>query len=283
MGLMGRLLEKCTEFKWGARGLISLYVSVISGIVLALQYDFSHPFYSAVAQETLIPFGSFWRSLHFYSSQLFFLFCLVHLWAVIVNRSIFKMPPLKWLLALASLPLALLLLFTGYVLRGDVTGESAGMIAEQIALSIPIVGESVNNILFAISDEGMKRVYANHLAGLAVLWLICTWDHLRRYRVLVADHGLLLVMTVILSVILVAPMEVLAPGTHYIGGPWFFLGLQELLRFIAPFGAGVVLPMLIFVLLALVRLEGRTGKMMAWTVLMLLVLYGGATGMALGR
>jgi len=280
---MGRLLTGFCEIKWGARGLILLYVSVVSGIILALQYDFANPFYSAVAQEALIPFGSFWRSLHFYSSQLFFLFCLVHLLAVIINGSIFKMAPLKWLVVLATLPLAVLLLFTGYVLRGDSTGESAGMIAEQIALAIPLAGDMVNNFLFAISAEGMKRVYANHLAGLAVLWLICAWDHLRRYRVMLADHGLLLVITVVLSVFLLAPMEVLSPGVLHIGGPWFFLGLQELLRVIDPFWAGVVLPLFLFVLLALVRLEGRVGRIIASLVVVMLVFYAWATFLALGR
>ena len=151
-----------------------------------------------------------------------------------------------------------------------------------IALAIPQAGDMVNNFLFAISAEGMKRVYANHLAGLAVLWLICAWDHLRRYRVMLADHGLLLVITVVLSVFLLAPMEVLSPGVLHIGGPWFFLGLQELLRVIDPFWAGVVLPLFLFFLLALVRLEGRVGRIIASLVVML-VFYAWATFLALGR
>ena len=36
-------------------------------------------------------------------------------------------------------------------------------------LSVPLVGEWMNNLLLAVSANGVKRVYANHLAGLMVI------------------------------------------------------------------------------------------------------------------
>jgi len=249
------IAAKITDIKWGEKSLISLYISVVSGVVIALQYDPRHPFYSTVSLDMLIPFGSFWRSLHFYSSQMFFIFSAVHLLAIIYNVSYLRLPMPKWLFLVGTLPASILLLFTGYVLRGDTTGESAGIIAEQLCLTIPYVGELLNSVLFAVSEEGVKRVYANHLIGLGVIWGILAWDHLRRFRANIVNHGLLIVFILGVALPWNAPMEPMQPGMSHISGPWFFLGIQELLRYIHPLWAGVVFPVVFIIAVAAIRFE----------------------------
>jgi hypothetical protein len=243
------------ETNWGGKSLVSLYLSVLSGMVVALQYDPAAPFFSTSALDLLAPFGQFFRSCHFYSSQLFFLFSLCHLGAVILAKTDQQLRFGKWLLLIGSFPAALLLLFTGYVLRADATGEAAGQIAENIILSIPYLGGPLNSLLFTIEAEGMKRVYANHLVGLGIVWGICCWDHLRRYRVGFGRHALLLFGTLAVSLFLAAPMEPSRLGIFYIQGPWFLLGLQELLRYIPPFWAGVIFPGTLLAALACVGTE----------------------------
>lgn len=243
------------ETKWGGMSLVSLYLSVLSGMVVALQYDPATPYFSASSLDLLAPFGQFFRACHFYSSQLFFLFSLGHLAAVILANGDRQLRFGKWLLLIGSVPAALLLLFTGYVLRADATGEAAGVIAENILLSIPWLGEPLNSLLFAIEAEGMKRVYANHLIGVGLVWGVCCWNHLRRYRVGFGQHRLLLLFTVLGSLCLAAPMEPSRLGLFHIQGPWFLLGLQELLRYIPPFWAGVIFPSTVVVALACVGIE----------------------------
>jgi ubiquinol-cytochrome c reductase cytochrome b subunit len=252
------------KIKWGANSMVALYLSVISGLVLALKFDPTEPFYSTGILELVVPFGAFWRSLHFFSSQIFFLLLIVHVVAILVERSVdpetaggadVPATPEKddrWLKLVLSLPVALLLLFTGYILGADATGESAGIIAENIILAIPVLGSWFNSFLFNISGAGMKVVHANHLIGLVVLWGYLVWDHLRKYRVSWRDNGLTVIVTLGISLLLKAPLETFSPGEFHISGPWFFIGLQELLRFIQPFWAGVVFPGLGLALLYLV-------------------------------
>ena len=274
------IAAKITDIKWGEKSLISLYISVVSGVVIALQYDPIHPFYSIVSLDMLIPFGSFWRSLHFYSSQIFFLFSAVHLWAIIYNGSYLRLPMPKWLFLVGTFPVSILLLFTGYVLRGDTTGESAGIIAEQLCLTIPYVGELLNSVLFAVSEEGVKRVYANHLIGLGVIWGILAWDHLRRFRANIVNHGLLIVFILGVTLLWNAPMEPMQPGMSHISGPWFFLGIQELLRYIHPLWAGVVFPVVFIIAVAAIRFEDPWRKRAVLFSIAWLCIFSGATVIA---
>jgi len=236
--------------RWGGQALVCLYVSILSGIVLALQYNPAEPFYSSATLELVVPYGRFWRALHFYSSQAFFLLLLLHL-MVILQQKGYIAPRIPWLRLMASLPIALLLLFTGYVLRGDATGEAAGAIAEHIALSIPVLGQPLNQLLFDISAAGMRKVYANHLIGLMALGMFSLWPHLKKYQIRPSHQIQSALLVFLVCLILPAPMEPARIGMTHIAGPWFFLGLQELLRFVPPFWAGVIVPALVLTALFL--------------------------------
>lgn len=226
--------------KWGAWALTSLYVSLLSGIVVGIQYDYINPFYSTTAIDLLVPYGRFFRSLHFFSSQFFFFFTCIHLAAVYGMSE--KLPYREWLKLCGTLPLILLLLFTGYILRGDITGASAGAIAENIIATIPLLGRIVDDLFFSFSGSGLRKVYLHHVITLDFFLLLCAWYHLRIYRVDVREHGALIASMLLFSVFVFAPLEPEQPGATYIAGPWFFLGLQELLRYLNPFLAGVAIP-----------------------------------------
>nr|WP_321466632.1 cytochrome b N-terminal domain-containing protein [uncultured Desulfobulbus sp.] len=248
------LLKKCNplpwirDHRWGGASLISLFLSIISGIVLALQYDPAEAWYSTSTIELVAPYGSFWRALHYFSSQAFFLLLLMHL-AVVLWKNEATYSRSAWIRLCATLPSGLLLLFTGYVLRGDATGEAAGAIAEHICLSIPLIGHQINELFFDLADSGLRKVYAHHVIGLVVLGGIAAWPHLRRYTARWRNHLLLVLATVGLSVLVPAPVEPARFGLLFIAGPWFFLGLQELLRYWTPFVAGVLTPLLPLLLL----------------------------------
>ncbi|VAW42196.1 hypothetical protein MNBD_DELTA03-1370 [hydrothermal vent metagenome] len=260
------------DIKWGARSIAALYVSLFSGLVLALQYDASHPYYSVSVIDTLVPFGTFWRSLHFYSSQLFLLLLVLHFLAMFL-----KNPPsaslLNWPRLVFAMLVVVLLLFSGYILRADATGSSAGRIAENIILSIPILGHSLNAFLFDISADGMRRVYANHLIGLGLVFMVLTWPHIRRYVVGWRQFPWLILGLAVWAALIPAPMDAAKLGVFHITGPWFFVGMQEMLRHIPPLLAGVIWPALLVVLLLLLRPGARYRRPAAILTLIWLTAY----------
>ena len=104
------------------------------------------------------------------------------------------------------------------------------------------MGHSLDSLFFDIGADGLKRVYANHLVGFGLLWLALVWTHLRRYVVGWRQFPWLILAMITWSAIISAPMEPDKLGVFHINGPWFFIGLQELLRHISPFWAGIVWP-----------------------------------------
>jgi ubiquinol-cytochrome c reductase cytochrome b subunit len=251
-------LKKICEIKWGARGMVALYLSLLSGLIVALQYNPAHPYYSTSIIDTLVPFGSFWRSLHFYSSQLFFLLIVLHFIAVLLSNPP-SLPTYSWIKLVISMLVVLLLLFTGYILRADTTGSSAGRIAENILLSVPYIGRTLDSLLLDVEFGGMKRVYVNHLVGFGLLWLVLIWPHIRRYMVGWRQFPWLILAVFTWSALIPAPMEPSRIGVFNITGPWFFIGLQELLRYVPPFWAGIVWPS-IFVVGLFIIAPGNTWR-----------------------
>ena len=246
-----RIAAGLGALRWGDWSLISLYISLISGIIVGIHYSPADPFYSSSALDILVPYGFFFRSLHFYSSQFFFLFGVAHYLAVFNKSQNYTSK--AYLYLILCFPCILMLLFTGYVLRADATGYSAGMIAEHILEAVPLIGSGLNNMLFSISTHGMDRVYLHHVISFDLLFLFLAWDHLRRYRVFLTDHLLFISILLLFSLIVAAPIDPDQLGLLYITGPWFFLGLQELLRYISPFVAGVLVPISLVTALIFLR------------------------------
>ncbi len=244
-----------------------------------MQYNLQAPYYSSASLDLTVPFGMFFRSLHFYSSQLFFLFGVAHYIAIYDKVS--ELSTEQRIYLVLTLPVALLLLFTGYVLRADTTGFSAGMIAESIVVSVPIFGTFLNNLLFSIEANGLQRVYLHHVITFDILFLILAWQHLRKYTVPPHNHLLLLGLTVLFCSVVAAPLDPDTLGQLYITGPWFFLGLQELLRYIHPFIAGVITPMALVFMLLLLRRDARNCKLLLNLTLIWLTSYGVLTYLAL--
>ncbi len=252
----GRITGALNYIRWGDWSLISLYVSLVSGIIVGIHYSPADPFYSASALDILIPYGTFFRSLHFYSSQFFFLFAVIH-YLVVFNKSE-NYGTRAFIYLILCFPCMLMLLFTGYILRGDATGYAAGMIAEHIVETVPLLGPMLNNFLFSISDHGIDRVYLHHVLSFDLLFLFLAWDHLRRYRANLSNHLLFTALLLLFSLLIAAPIEPDHLGLSYITGPWFFLGLQELLRYLPPFVAGILVPSVLFIGMVLMR------KRFAW-------------------
>lgn len=269
------------RIKWGEYSLLALYISVLSGVIVALQYDPATPLYSVSTIDMLVPFGAYFRSLHFYSSQFFFLFCIFHVIGIFPKSQNYSRK--QWILLAATLPVTLLILFTGYILRGDSTGFSAGMIAESILLDVPYIGRTLNGLFFSITENGMKRIYVNHIISFGLLWGWLAWAHVKRYKVSLSHHVFLSTGIFIFSLFITAPFEPDHLGVTHISGPWFFVGLQELLRYLPPMIAGIFFPLALLIALAFLQKRNHGFRYILIFISSWLLLYSLLTGIGLNR
>ncbi|WP_456433607.1 cytochrome b N-terminal domain-containing protein [Thermosulfuriphilus sp.] len=238
-----------------------LIISGISGILVAYHFYPNQAFVSVVGIDTVVPFGRFFRGLHFWSSQVFFLLLLWHLFESLITKAFVRRRLRDWTALVLLVPGALLALFTGYVLREDQTGQAAGTIAEHLALALPWAGRLFNALVFDLEHSGLIRTYTAHVLLFLLIFGGSLWYHFRS-RLGSSELLLALILAGIPALGLAAPLE-MDTGATLIKGPWFFLGVQELLRILPPFVAGILYPATPIVALILFSRAPRP----AWIVL----------------
>ncbi|MBN2233980.1 MAG: cytochrome b N-terminal domain-containing protein [Opitutales bacterium] len=265
------------RIRFGHLALSALLISCLSGIALAYHYDWRTPYDSIAAIDMVLPLGSIIRSLHWYSSQCFVVFVLLHLLEYVFNGSFRSIPLIRWIPLIWSVVPIILLMFSGYLLKGDAVGASAGSIAEHLALSLPGVGNTINRLLFAMECEGLSRVYVNHVIvfGIVAVWML--WRHLRNRTF---DKQILLIVfsgCLIISLIWRSPMDSrpVNSETILVKGPWFFLGLQELLRHLPALWAGIIFPTILLAFVSILPVAKGRWQIVCYCVIILwIILYG---------
>ncbi len=249
-----------------------LLLSLATGFIVAYQYEAAAPFISTTAMEAVLPFGWFWRSLHFWTSQGFLLMLCLHAFDTCKGMdTLGKKRPMRihWTIISFVLPLAVLALFSGYVLRFDGTGQAAGAIAEHLLLDVPWIGNGLNRLFMAVSTEGLNRLYAVHILAGCLCWLLGTWYHTRTVRINFAAFSISTVFFLLFCLFIHAPIDLPQGHLHLIRGPWFFLGVQELLRHFDPVSAGIIFPLIpvltVAVLPWLKKRDGAYLVLLLWT------------------
>ena len=121
--------------------------------------------------------------------------------------------------------------------RAARVAASLGQTNEPESLGVPVSGEHTHRLLALVPPAGIHQVQSKQMDK------VYTWPHL----LLVEFVALLAMLAVLLiaSFFLDAPLGSLANPNEVPAinkAPWYFMGLQELLRYFHPMVAGVTLP-----------------------------------------
>lgn len=259
---------------------------IVSGLLLVFFYVPTPEQAPLSVQEItyIVPFGALVRGIHYWAGQLLVLSVGLHLLRVYLTGGYARPRRFNTLLGLALFVLVLLLDFTGYVLRWDAGVHWALVVGTNLLRSVPLIGEGLYAFVVGgaqVNPATLLRFYAWHLFGLSLPFVFLAFWHLFRLRrdggiaapppalrrdgsrikraVLVrreAAAALLLgALLLLLAAFLPAPIAppILADSAPPADAraPWFFLWVQVLLRWGDPFPVGVVAPLAVLLLLAL--------------------------------
>lgn len=283
--------EKQARFRYtlAAGGLAAFLVVIllVTGL-LEVFYYIPTPEQAANSIQTLsflVPYGSLVRNLHYWAAQFLVVVALVHLLRVVLTGSYSAPRRLNYLLGMGLFVSALLLDFTGYVLRWDEGIRWALVAGTNLVRSIPLFGGSLYSMLVGGPEPGpatLIRFYGWHIFGLMLVLLLFLLWHIFKVR---RDGGIavppprlretharisrnelvrrevaamlfasvaLLLLSLFAPAPIAPPMSSTASAETISRAPWFFLWVQEMLKLGSPFLWGVVVPLAVLLALTLI-------------------------------
>jgi len=121
--------------------------------------------------------------------------------------------------------------------RSARVAASLGQTGEPESMGVPVSGEHTHRLLALVPPAGIQQVQSKQMDK------VYTWPHLLlvEFVAVLASLAVLLIASFFLD----APLGSLANPNEVPAinkAPWYFMGLQELLRYFHPMVAGVTLP-----------------------------------------
>lgn len=221
---INRSLQK---FHFGEIATSNFYISIIAGIGLALSYDVNNPFKSITFLITIDHTATFFHNLHYWSSHLFLIFTFLHTIDHLIRKTDKKVNRKVWLHLTFSIFLIFYLMLSGFILKGDYESNLAASILRKLIQSIPLVGEQISYFLIG-NKESFQIVYFQHIATGTILLLYFIIEH---SKVLFPNSKIFIISlfnsTVFSLVLTPLPID---EFSNILKGPWYFIGIQEILH-----------------------------------------------------
>jgi quinol-cytochrome oxidoreductase complex cytochrome b subunit len=271
----------------GGLAIFLCLVLLVTGI-LEMYYYIPQVDQATISIQTIahfVPYGGLIRNLHFWGAQALVLVLFIHLLRIAMTGAYTRPRRFNYLLGLILLLLALALDFTGYILRWDQGTSWALVVGTNLIKVIPGIGNQMYEFAIGgaqLGSAALIRFYSWHTFGLTLAMIFVVIWHIFRIRrdggiaipppalresderitrlELVRREVLLMTGAAIVLVLLSIfwPASITPPLTSATAAltdaraPWFFLWVQQLLKFGNPFLMGVLAPLFLVMILILI-------------------------------
>jgi len=215
-------------------------IACISGIPLALGYNVSKPYDSLELLALTSEIGLFIRSVHYWSSHLFLVFTILHIIEYLTGFKKIKIKAPLWIRLIIMVPVIFYLMLSGFLLRGDSEATLALEIFKGLINIIP--GGSYLDFILLGKKGDYQIIYVHHIATATIYVAAITYEHVKRIWSDIVSMTLSL--ATIFGLSLLIPVTLAAPDLTATKGPWYFIGLQELLHWLPFPSFGITAPLL---------------------------------------
>ena len=271
----GKLTHKVSTYL-PRLGLSCLILCLVSGLILSFYYrPVGNVFQNVEEITTLVPYGGFFRQFHYGAGQIFVILMLLHTMDHFLKKRYRIYSLGEWALLVLSLCLCFFTLFTGFILKGDKEGLFAGRIFMNILRTIPTIGEKLAGLFIEPGKSFFFLPYIYHCFFLPILIIYLIRAHIREW---LPDQKFLFLPAIglFLYALIVDPCVDIPPDATMtvVKGPWFFLGIQTLLKIMHPLWAGLFIPGLFVGCLLILPATGPTwGRRLYYLVMISFCLY----------
>ena len=266
---------------FGRLALALLALSLLSGAALVPFYDPGAPLASLERIAGGLPWGAFLRSLHAWSSFLLLGATVVHAFEVAWRRTEAQLSPAVWWRSVLILPLVVLALLGGFVLKGDAEAQAAAAVWRGVTASVPLVGQELATLFLGSVPASLGTVALHHAGTLSILIVLFSLEHGKLVWPGARPATLAALVSAAAAGLVVPSLGPPPPGQGLLLGPWALLGLQGLLVDL-PAAAAWLVPLAGLLLVG--GLRHATGRARTGLLVLLvggLLLYAGATLRAL--
>ena len=255
---------------YGQLTIALLLICIVSGIFLAIPYDVSNAYASVSAMRIAYPVASLFRNLHYWSAQLFLIFTFLHMWDHFKKKEI-KLKKSIWLRLSIGVLIVFLAMLTGFLLKGDADSEQARRILESLTSGIPIVGNLLAYSLLG-KEGSLQLIYVHHIATFTVFIAVIVFEHSRKIWPRWGEFVFTMFALLLVSYYFSAPLHDNVNPT--VKGPWYFVGLQEVLHWLTVPGLSLLLIMLILGMVYLVPFfSGQKSFILKRSLLLITIVY----------
>jgi hypothetical protein len=219
-----------SQTNWGQLTTALFMICCVSGIFIAIPFDVEKPYESLSQILIANPAASFFRNLHYWSAQLFLVFSLIHIYDHFKKKEGIRLKKGIWFRLAVGVLIIFLAMLTGFLLKADADSLQARRILESLISGIPFIGDLLSYSLLG-KEESFQLIYVHHIATFTIFLAIIIFEHVRKIW---PKWGELLASTAVVAVLsffITAPLHDNLNPT--VKGPWYFLGLQEILHWLS--------------------------------------------------
>ncbi len=135
-------------FCLGGFSFLAFIVLTITGVLLLFYYQPGDRAFASMSElNSVLPYGGFVRSLHFWAGQMMVISVFLHMVRVVWSRAYRPLRELNWITGVVLFGLTVILDYSGYLLRGGQESGAAATVGQALFRSLP-GGQALATVFF---------------------------------------------------------------------------------------------------------------------------------------